>query len=184
MRSDDAAGFDHAGALAECAGGSRTALGRLYEREAPMLLAVALRIVRRRAQADEVLHDSFLDIWRGAAGYDRARGPARAWMIAIVRHRALKAIRSRGRETSLPEGLAEAIPDDAPDALTRLEASQEGAALRGCLEALAPERRRVVLLAYRDGLSQSEIAARLGAPLGTVKAWTRRTLLALRDCLS
>ena len=76
------------------------------------------------------------------------------------------------------------MPDGAPDAHALLEAAQDGAALHRCLDRLEPERRRVILLAYMDGLSQSEIADRLGAPLGTVKAWTRRSLLALRDCLS
>lgn len=176
--------FDHAAELAGCAAGRTSCLGRLYEREAPMLLAVALRIVRRREMADEVLHESFLDIWRGASTFDPARGPARAWLVGIVRHRALKAIRGRARETSLPDGLAEAIADEAPDAHARLEAAQDGAALHRCLERLEPERRRIIRLAYMDGLSQTEIAALIGAPLGTVKAWTRRSLLALRDCLA
>lgn len=178
------AATDLAGAIAACAGGSKAALGHLYESEAPMLLAVALRLVRRRELADEVLHDAFLDIWRGASTFDPARGPVRAWMIGIVRHRALKALRHRARTTVLPDGLAEAVPDETPDAHALLEAAQDGAALHRCLDRLEPERRRVILLAYMDGLSQSEIADRLGAPLGTVKAWTRRSLLALRDCLS
>lgn len=175
---------DLATALAACAGGSRAALGRLYESEAPMLLAVALRLVRRREMADEVLHDAFLDIWRGAATFDASRGPARAWMIGVLRHRALKALRGRGRETTLPDGVAEAIADRAPDAHASLETAQDGAALHRCLERLEPARRSVIVLAYMDGLSQTQIADRLGAPLGTVKAWTRRSLLALRDCLS
>lgn len=175
-------GPDLATMVAACARGDRDALGLLYESEAPMLLAVALKIVKRRERADEVLHDAFLDIWRGAATFDAARGPARAWMIGILRHRALKALRHR--DAALPDGLAEAIPDETPDAHALLETAQDGAALHRCLDRLKPERRRIILLAYMGGLSQSEIAARLGAPLGTVKAWTRRSLLALRDCLS
>lgn len=175
---------DPTGTIAACARGDRDALGRLYESEAPMLLAVALRLVRRRELADEVLHDAFLDIWRGASSFDPARGPGRAWMIGIVRHRALKVLRHRSRDATLPTGLADAVPDETPDAHALLETAQDGAALHRCLDRLEPERRRIILLAYMDGLSQSEIAARLGAPLGTVKAWTRRSLLALRDCLS
>lgn len=175
---------DHADALEACARREVAALRRLYDSEAGFLLAVALRIVRRREVAADVLHDAFLDIWERAGTFDRTRGAGRAWITSLVRHRALKHVRAAGRETELDAALAEGIADGAPDAFASLALSQEGARLHTCLSALEPERRRAILLAYVDGLSQAQIAARLGAPLGTVKAWIRRSLIALKGCLS
>lgn len=176
-------GFDYEAALAGCARRDAAALRSVYDRDASFLLGIALRIVKRREVANDVLHDAFLDIWQRASTYDPARGAPRAWIVSVVRHRALKAARSAGRETGLDAEVIEAIPDDAPDAFTALARSQDGAALHHCLGQLEPARRSVVLLAYVDGLSQSEIARRLGTPLGTIKAWTRRSLIALRECL-
>ena len=177
-------GFDYAAALAGCGRGEPSALRAIYDHDGGFLYALALRIVRRPEVASDVLHDAFLDIWKRAGSYDPARGHGRAWVASVVRHRAFKVSRRTARETPLDESTAASLPDEAPDAFAALAASQEGAALHRCLAALEPDRRRVILLAYVDGLSQSEIARRLGAPLGTVKAWTRRSLLALKGCLS
>lgn len=176
--------FDHAAELEACARRDIAALRRLYDREAGFLLAVALRIVRRADVAADVIHDAFLDIWERAGTYDRARGEGRAWIISVVRYRALKHVRRASREAAYDPALHEALGDDGPDPLAALAASQEARALHDCLAALPAERRRVILLAYLDGLSQTEIAARLGTPLGTIKAWVRRSLLALKGCLS
>ena len=176
--------FDHASALEGCARGDSASLRRLYDREAGFLLAVALRIVRRREVAADILHDSFLDIWERAGTFDGRRGAGRAWITSIVRHRALKQIRIVGRETELDAAAATEVADDAPDPFAILATSQDGTRLHHCLAQLGAERRAVILLAYVDGLSQSEIAERLGTPLGTVKAWVRRSLIALKDCLS
>lgn len=176
--------FDHAAELEACARRDPSALRRLYEREAGFLLAVALRIVRRREVAADVLHDSFLDIWQRAGSFDRSKGAARAWIASIVRYRALKHVRGAGRERDFDPEEHSHEADGAPDQLASLELSQEAARLRGCMGQLEPERRRAILLAYADGLSHAEIASRLGAPLGTVKAWIRRSLLALKECLS
>ncbi|MDV2988478.1 UNVERIFIED_CONTAM: sigma-70 family RNA polymerase sigma factor [Methylobacteriaceae bacterium AG10] len=176
--------FDHASALEGCACGDTASLRRLYDHEAGFLLAVALRIVRRRDVAADVLHDAFLDIWVRAGTFDRGRGAGRAWITSIVRHRALKHVRAAGRETDLSAAKGAEIADDAPDPFAALATSQDGVRLHGCLAKLDADRRQVILLAYVDGLSQSEIAERLGTPLGTVKAWVRRSLIALKDCLS
>lgn len=176
--------FDHAAELEACARRDPAALRRLYEREGGFLMAVALRIVRRREVAADVIHDAFLDIWQGAGNFDRGRGSGRAWMTSIVRYRALKHTRQAHREREFDPEQHGGDPDDAPDPLAALETVQDSARLRGCLTALQPERRQVIVLAYVDGLSHVEIAARVGAPLGTVKAWIRRSLLALKECLS
>lgn len=177
-------GFDHAAELAGCARKDAAALRRLYDRESGFLLAVALRIVRRREVAADVVHDAFLDVWQRAASFDPRRGAGRAWIASIVRYRALKHVRQAGREAVLDDATRDAVADDAPDALVALTTIDESHRLHACLAGLAPERRQVILLAYVDGLSQAQIADRLGTPLGTVKAWVRRSLLALKECLA
>ena len=109
LRLADAEPFDHAAALARCAQGDRAALRRLYEREASFLMGVALRIVRDRATAEDVLHDAFLNIWTRAATFDARRGAGRAWMYGIVRHRALDAVRSGARTVSADEEQLDAL---------------------------------------------------------------------------
>ncbi len=177
---------DHALWLAACGRGDRSALQAIYEREAAAMIGVAARIVRRREVAEEVVHDAFVQIWRYAGNFDPALGSARAWMFTIVRNRAINALRDSSREDSVEEKDLVAASDKnasvgAESAFDRLA---EGSALKRCLETLEPKRRLGVLLAYVEGLSHGEIAARLGVPLGTAKAWLRRGLLQLRECMA
>lgn len=176
-------GFDYEAALLACARGDRAALRRLYECEARWLTGVALRIVRRRELADEVLHDAFLAIWSKASTYDPALGSARGWIYSVVRHRALNALRQRGQD-SLPEQVPPEAADDAPGPLDSLSRHKDAQALHRCLQLLDAQKRACILLAYVDGYSQSQIADRLACPLGSVKAWVRRGLLALKECLA
>ncbi|BBK38060.1 RNA polymerase sigma factor [Allostella sp. ATCC 35155] len=173
-----------ASAIRRCAAGDQVALRLLYDREAPRMLGVALRLVRRRAVAEEVVHDAFLQVWRRAASFDPARGAARPWLYAILRNRALTILRGEGRmelvEDFEPMGLVS--EEEAPDAA--VERLSDGGRLRRCLEGLEPQRRNVVVLAYIQGLSHGELAGRLGVPLGTVKSWIRRSLSALRECMA
>ncbi|HET6518256.1 MAG TPA: sigma-70 family RNA polymerase sigma factor, partial [Geminicoccaceae bacterium] len=175
----------HAALLAACADRDRDALRRLYDLDAAFLLGVALRIVRRRPAAEDVLHDAFVRIWTKAAGFDPARDDARAWMAAIVRRRALDRLREEGHGGPLDETGHAGRPDGdgAPDPLDALLRLREDGALRACLERLDGGMRAGLLLAYLDGLSYGQIAARLGVPLGTAKTWVRRGLLALGACL-
>lgn len=122
-----------------------------------------------------------MQIWQQAGRFDPARGSGEAWLIALARYRALDIVRRRGREI-----LSDAVPeqeDDSPDAFALLARGAEGAALRRCLGELEPDRRQLILLAFVQGLSHTELAARLDTPLGTVKSWIRRSLAALRTCL-
>lgn len=176
--------LDHAAAILACAAGDRAALRRLYDAEAGQLLAVALRIVRRRDLAQDIVQDAFVQVWTRAASFDPTRGSARGWLYAIVRHRALNTLRDGRFETALDDVALAATPDPAPLAPAILERLAENAALRRCLEALEETRRQCLLLAYGEGLTHSQIADRVGAPLGTVKAWIRRGLLTLRACLT
>lgn len=175
--------FDHEAQLLACARGERAALRRLYEHEARWLMGVALRIVRRREIADEVLHDAFLQIWQKASTYDRSLGSARGWIYSVVRHRALNAIREAGREVSDPEALADSVAEDECSPLESLAQHRAASALHRCLNHLDDDKRTCILLAYVDGYTHSQIAMHLQRPLGTVKAWTRRALLLLRECL-
>ncbi|MFC7053724.1 sigma-70 family RNA polymerase sigma factor [Hansschlegelia quercus] len=174
---------DIAVALASCARGDRSALKVIYDSETPVLLAVATRIVRRREVAEEVLQDAFVRIWRSASTYDPALGSGRAWVFAIVRNRALNQLRD-DRHTPVDDAELESFAARDAEAAAAYDRLGETSALRRCLERLDPTRRNAILLAYVTGLTHGEIAGRLNAPLGTVKAWIRRSLLSLRECMS
>lgn len=183
---DDA--FDHDAALQACARGDQHALRSIYERESRYLLGVALRIVRDRAAAEDVLHDAFVTIWSRASSFDASRGAGRGWIYSIVRHAALNRVRDNARESVLDEPVAAhldaqaalSVWQDSGDELVRQAALGR---LGQCLDGLEPTRRACLLHAYVDGCTHSEIATRVQAPLGTVKAWIQRGLRALRECM-
>lgn len=156
----------------------------LYEQESAWLLGVALRIVRRRELANEVLHDAFLQIWQKAPTFDASLGSARGWIYSVVRYRALNVVRDGEREQPLEAPVMETLEDPAEGPLEQLSRGSDAQALHRCLRALDDDKRACILLAYVDGYSQTQIAERLATPLGTVKAWIRRSLIALKDCLS
>lgn len=180
--------FDYEAALHACARGERSALQRLYEQESPRLLGVVQRIVNDRARAEDIVHDAFIKIWSGAASFDATRGSARGWMFTVARHLALNSVRNRAREVSM---------DDDSDSDSHVQTTLEGWQEMGdafdwrvnpgrvytCLEQLEPVRRNCIFHAYVDGYSHQQIAQKLGAPLGTVKAWIKRSLASLRECI-
>jgi len=182
--------FDHAAAIAGCAAGDRRALSRLYEAEGGRLLGVVRRIVRDTAMAEDIVHDAFVNIWSRASSFDPARASAaRAWIFSIARHLALNALRDGAREIGVDEPTAEVLDAEASlrawkDQSDHFEWQALAGRLPHCLGHLEPVRRNCLLHAYVEGLSHSEIATRLGAPLGTVKAWIKRSLAALRECLA
>jgi RNA polymerase sigma-70 factor (ECF subfamily) len=180
IRAD--ASEDTAALLHRCAGGDRAAFRLLYDRWGSRLYGIALRITRQPALAADALHDAFLQIWQQAHRFDPNRGGPEAWMIGLVRYRALDIVRRQARE--IPGYEPEEREDESPDALARLVSTTEGAALHRCLKELEEERRRLVVMAFVDGLSHSELAVQLSMPLGTVKSWIRRSLMQLRGCLA
>ena len=176
--------FDYEAQLFACARGDATALRRLYDQEARWLMSIALRIVQRRELADEVLHDAFLRIWQKAGTYSPALGSARGWIYSVVRNRALDVVRAGKRELPTPDLAIEDLPDESDGPLDNLSRASDASALHRCLQHLDAQKRACILLAYLDGYSQTQIAYELARPLGTVKAWMRRGLLALKECLS
>jgi RNA polymerase sigma-70 factor (ECF subfamily) len=168
--------LDYETALLECASGSQSAVGKIYAREKDQLRAVARRIVHDTSRAEDVVHDAFAQILRYAKNFDPARGSARGWIYAIVRNTALKMQENARRELAL-KAICEreqSIPNTAscciPDSMT----------LRTMLDQLEPKRRASLLLAIIDGRTHEEIAEYLRVPVGTVKAWIRRELVAMR----
>lgn len=173
---------DNASLLRRCGQGDRAAFRLLYDRWGSRLHGIALRITRQPSLAADATHDAFVQVWQQAHRFDPERGTAEAFLISLVRYRALDIVRRHGRET--PGYEPEEVEDESPDALSRMVSSSEGAALHRCLRQLEPERRRLVAMAFFDGLSHSELAEKLRLPLGTVKSTIRRSLLSLRECLA
>ncbi|MDB5892183.1 MAG: polymerase subunit sigma [Polaromonas sp.] len=181
--------FDYEQALRDCADGDQRALQRLYLQESRHLLGVALRIVRQRQQAEDVLHDAFMNIWTKAGTFDAGRGSGRGWIYSVVRNLALNAVRDGAREVGVDEETAEALDaQHAMDAHAGLVEAFESRAsfgrLHDCLSRLEPARRNCILYAYVDGCSHGEIAQRTQTPLGTVKAWIKRGMGTLKECMA
>jgi RNA polymerase sigma-70 factor (ECF subfamily) len=162
--------------------GDPTALAELYDRHTPMLYGLVLRIVGRVADAEEVLQDTWVQAWKRAESWEPGRGTVTAWLLTLARSRAIDRIRSVAARRRA-EAAAEP-PDPAPDRdepAKSVADRQRQERVSAALASLAPKQREVLVLGYFGGLSQSEIAARLGAPLGTVKSWTRQGLMRLRE---
>jgi RNA polymerase sigma-70 factor, ECF subfamily len=174
--------FDYEAAIEACACGDRTALRALYELEARWLLGVTLRIVRNREVAQEVLQEAFLLIWQRADSYQRALGSARGWVYTVVRHKALDEARRTQREFSVGDdelGLLEA----ASEAQGQADFLGDSQRLHRCMDTLEAQKRDVLVYAFVEGYTHEQIARKVDAPLGTVKSWIRRSLLALKECM-
>ena len=181
---DRVTALSSAATLVEAIGrGSRLALKRLYDLESKRLYGIALRIVRRPEVAADVLQEAFIQIWQNARSYSPERGAAQAWLTGIVRFRALDAVRKTGREVLSGDPALGDVAEE-PDVIERIGAEAEASALRRCLGLLDDIQRRLVVLAFVDGYSHSEIAERIAEPLGTVKSRIRRGLAALKTCLA
>jgi RNA polymerase sigma-70 factor, ECF subfamily len=164
----------------------QAALASLYQKTSAQLFALLLRMLKRRDLAEEALQDVFVAVWRKAASFRPERGPAMAWLIGMTRNRAIDIQRRSRREVSLEQqtesaGTEIAVSDSDP--MTEALAALDSRRLEDCLGRLNENQRRGIRLAYLEGLTQEEIAASLASPLGTVKSWIRRGLLALKECL-
>jgi len=179
----DAANPTAAELIGRCAERDRAAFRMLYSQWSARLHGVAMRITRDPALAADATHDAFVQVWQQAARFDPARGEASSWLMSLARYRALDMVRRRGREVLGHEPEKEEA-DQGPDPLSALLAATDGGALHRCLQTLSEERRRLVVLAFVEGYSHSQLAAKLEAPIGTVKSWIRRSLTGLKACLA
>jgi RNA polymerase sigma-70 factor (ECF subfamily) len=168
--------------VARMSGADPRAFEVLYDRHAPVVFALAQRIMRTPTAAEEVTQDAFMSAWRAADRYDPARGSVRTWLLGIVHHRAIDALRrrkARERGEVSDEGIADRVasPRRTEDEVAE---RQQADSVRALLEGLPAEQRRVIELAYFRGYTQTEIAELVGAPLGTVKGRMRLALEKLR----
>jgi RNA polymerase sigma factor (sigma-70 family) len=161
------------------------ALAVLYGQTSARLLAVLLRILRRREIAEEVLHDVYLRVWDRAASFDPSKGSAMGWLVSVARNAALDHFRRHRREVLGVDGGEAGGGDmvELADPQDLAQASAARRALQACLERLDPEPRRCLVLAYQRGLTYEEMARQLDRPVNTLKSWVRRSLVRLRHCL-
>ena len=172
-------------ALERIAGGDHAAIEILYERYKTMTFALAMRITGDAALAEDVVQDAFIGAWRNAARYEQGRGSVKTWLLSIVHHRAIDATRRRRPTTELPDGEAPTPPTlTLPDVWQEVAGRLDRDTVRAALGGLSDVQREALELGYFGGLTQQEIAARTGAPLGTVKSRMRLGLLSLRQALT
>jgi RNA polymerase sigma-70 factor, ECF subfamily len=165
------------------AGGDEAALAACYDRYRVILFSQILRIVNDRQEAEDCLQEVFLQVWRRARDFDDSRGRAFTWLVTIARSRALDRLRASGSRLRLANEAAQAPHEEVGDAAKDAAQAEAGAMVRAALAQLPAEQRSALLLAYFEGLTQTEIAARLGDPLGTVKTRMRSGLNRLRELL-
>src|SRR5262249_1493908 len=161
------------------------AFEELYDRHSRIVYGLVLRILQQASTAEEVVQDIFLQLWRNARHYDGARGPFLPWLLTLARNRALDQLRLKSERQRRREEQSDQLPaaGSRPDFEGNLDDQRRAARVRELMSALKPQQRRAIELAYFEGLSHSEIAARLGEPLGTVKSWIRNGLLKLKEGL-
>ena len=180
----DAARRQLAAALVRVAGGDRAALRVVYQDTSAKLFGVCLRILKDRGEAEDVLQEVFVTVWRRAASFDPGRASPITWMVAIARNRAIDRLRASAVSRRMePIESADAVSDPAPAAVERVELAQQHQRLSRCLEELEARQASAIREAFLDGTTYEELATRMSVPLGTMKSWIRRGLLKLRTCL-
>jgi RNA polymerase sigma factor (sigma-70 family) len=173
-----------AAALVRVAHGDRAALRMVYQDTSAKLFGVCLRILNDRSEAEDVLQDVYVTVWRKAASFDPGRASPITWMVAIARNRAIDRLRASAVSRRMePIEAAEAVSDPAPAAVERVELAQQHQRLAGCLEELEARQSVAIRAAFLEGATYEELATRMSVPLGTMKSWIRRGLLKLRACL-
>jgi RNA polymerase sigma-70 factor (ECF subfamily) len=162
--------------IAAVAKGDEAAFERLYAATRAKLFGVVLRILRRQDLAEEVIQETYVKIWNSAGQFNPGLASPITWMASIARNRAIDVVRKRG-EVSIEEAA------DSPDPLARREMTEELKRLLECVGRLEPDRQKLVLLAYYNGWSREQLAAKFETPVNTVKTWLRRSMMDIRECL-
>lgn len=170
--------------LARVAAGDRAALRMVYDATAAKLLALAQRITADRQEAEDIVQDVFVTVWHKAAEYRPERASGLAWLFAIARNRAIDRVRARGRRATVGEEALAAVADEHARADAGAEAADATRAVTRALATLDPRHAAVIRMAFLDGLSYEEIAAREGVPVGTVKTWVFRGMRRMREGLA
>jgi RNA polymerase sigma-70 factor (ECF subfamily) len=160
------------------------ALGELYDRYGRLAFSLILRVVRDAGIAEDLVQETFLRVWNRVGGFDAERGAIGPWLLAVARNRAIDYLRSAsGRERNALELEETDHPSLYCDMESEIFQSDRARRVKAALQKLSPQHRQVIELAYFEGLSQTEMAERMGQPLGTVKTWVRTALKILRDDL-
>ena len=171
-------------ALQGVAAGDRAALKTVYEQTSAKLFGVCLRILGEQSEAEDVLQEVYVTVWRRAGAFDPARGVSPiTWLAALARNRAIDRLRASKAHLSRPLEAAAEVADPAPLAGETLIQAELGWRLAACLGELEPAHAAYIRSAYFDGMTYAALAEAAGAPLGTMKSWMRRALLRLRTCL-
>jgi RNA polymerase sigma-70 factor (ECF subfamily) len=179
--------------LARAGLGDRAAFATLYDKTSSHLFAVVLRISRDRAQAEDILQEVYVNVWRAASGFDAAQAQPLTWLTSIARNRAIDSLRRAQTQPQLQTATAnddeetdvyDAVADETPGPLEMLSRASDARALSHCMQGLTAQQRQSVALAFYDGLSHAEVAEKMRQPLGTVKSWVRRALMSLKTCLA
>ena len=169
--------------LQHVAAGDEASFAELYQQTSAKLYGVAMRILRSKELAEDVVQDAYFKIWAKAGDYNPAVAPPLAWMAAIVRNRALDETRRRAARPTADESELDRLESGDAHPLDGLEHEDDVKRLLRCLEGLEPEKKEIVRLAYLDGLSREALAQRFNRPEGTIKTWLRRSLAQLKGCL-
>jgi RNA polymerase sigma-70 factor (ECF subfamily) len=163
--------------------GDELALALLYDRYKSILFGLLLRILSNRAEAEDVLQEVFLQVWQRAANFDESRGKPFTWLVTLARSRAIDRLRALSSRARTVEEATREVKDIIFDAEENAILKQRGEVVRKALNNLPEEQRQVLILAYFDGFSQTEIAEKLDSPLGTVKTRMRTAMIRLREAL-
>ncbi len=163
---------------------NEAALGQLYDRYRLILFGVLMRILNNREEAEDVLQEVFLQVWRRAADFDANRGKPFTWLVTLARSRGIDRLRSLASRERVATAGANEASDEVSDAATDAIRAEQRGVVNDALAQLPEEQKRPLMLAYFDGLTQTEIAYKLGAPLGTVKTRMRSGMMKLRELLS
>lgn len=170
--------------LAQVAIGNRAAFETLYRGTASRLFGICLRVLAQRSEAEDALQDVYTAVWRKAAQFDPAKASANAWLAMIARNKAIDRLRSLpAHQVRASLELADNVADPAASPPQQVQTATDRAQLEHCLERLEPRRRSLIRAAFFEGLTYEELAARIEAPLGSIKSWIRRGLMQLRECL-
>ena len=165
------------------ASGDEAALARLYDGYRVILFGLLVRILSSRQEAEDVLQEVFLQVWKRASDFDEARGRPFTWLVTLARSRAIDRLRSLGSRERVVQSAAREVIEETSDAIEDAIRAEEGRVVRHALQELPEEQRHALELAYFEGLTQSEVARRLETPLGTVKTRMRSGMIKLRELL-